>query len=177
VVNFVILVLVGGGLGAVLREFVMLMVPNPVDGFPLDILVANLLHARSCHGASPPADPLRRRQYAARSRHHGWDVDVFELCLRQRRVDAGLRGKRCRCGSLCGRQSGLRLHRNHCRREAWRTSSQVGSCGSGRRLMSLDRLLLSPVLSARAGRRRDPRDGRVRGNPGGGITDAEAWFV
>jgi fluoride exporter len=41
VVNFVILVLVGGGLGAMLREFVMLMVPNPVDGFPLDILVAN----------------------------------------------------------------------------------------------------------------------------------------
>jgi CrcB protein len=45
VVNFVILVLVGGGLGAMLREFVMLMVPNPVDGFPLDILVANLLAA------------------------------------------------------------------------------------------------------------------------------------
>jgi CrcB protein len=45
VVNFVILVLVGGGLGAMLREFIMLMVPNPVDGFPLDILVANLLAA------------------------------------------------------------------------------------------------------------------------------------
>ena len=44
-VNFVILVLVGGGLGAMLREFVMLMVPNPVDGFPLDILVANLVAA------------------------------------------------------------------------------------------------------------------------------------
>ena len=44
-VNFVILVLVGGGLGAMLREFVMLMVPNPVDGFPLDILAANLLAA------------------------------------------------------------------------------------------------------------------------------------
>ncbi len=44
-VNLVILVLVGGGLGAMLREFVMLMVPNPVDGFPLDILVANLLAA------------------------------------------------------------------------------------------------------------------------------------
>ena len=35
----------GGGLGAMLREFVMLMVPNPVDGFPLDILVANLVAA------------------------------------------------------------------------------------------------------------------------------------
>ena len=44
-VNFVILVMVGGGLGAMLREFTMLMVPNPVDGFPLDILVANLLAA------------------------------------------------------------------------------------------------------------------------------------
>jgi CrcB protein len=45
VVNFVILVMVGGGLGAMLREFVMLMVPNPVNGFPLDILAANLLAA------------------------------------------------------------------------------------------------------------------------------------
>ena len=44
-VNFIILVLVGGGLGAMLHEFTMLMVPNPVDGFPLDILVANLLAA------------------------------------------------------------------------------------------------------------------------------------
>ena len=44
-INFVILVLVGGGLGAMLREFVMLMVPNPMDGFPLDILVANLVAA------------------------------------------------------------------------------------------------------------------------------------
>ena len=44
-VNFVILVMVGGGLGAMLREFAMLMVPNPVNGFPLDILAANLLAA------------------------------------------------------------------------------------------------------------------------------------
>lgn len=43
--NLVILVLVGGGLGAMLREFIMLMVPNLADGFPLDILVANLLAA------------------------------------------------------------------------------------------------------------------------------------
>ena len=28
-----------------LREFVMLMAPNPVDGFPLDILAANLVAA------------------------------------------------------------------------------------------------------------------------------------
>jgi CrcB protein len=45
VLNFIILVMVGGGLGAMLREFTMLMVPNPVDGFPLDILAANLLAA------------------------------------------------------------------------------------------------------------------------------------
>jgi fluoride exporter len=45
VVNFAMLVFVGGGLGAMLREFVMLMVPNLADGFPLDILVANLVAA------------------------------------------------------------------------------------------------------------------------------------
>jgi fluoride exporter len=45
VINFVMPVFVGGALGAMLREFVMLMVPNPADGFPLDILVANLVAA------------------------------------------------------------------------------------------------------------------------------------
>jgi CrcB protein len=45
VVNFVILVFVGGALGSILREFVMLMVPNLADSFPLDILVANLVAA------------------------------------------------------------------------------------------------------------------------------------
>jgi fluoride exporter len=45
VTNFVIPVFVGGALGAVLREFVMLAVPNLADGFPLDILVANLVAA------------------------------------------------------------------------------------------------------------------------------------
>ncbi|WP_354141568.1 CrcB family protein [Bradyrhizobium sp. LB11.1] len=44
-VNIVILVFVGGALGAVLREFSMLMVPSLADNFPLDILVANLLAA------------------------------------------------------------------------------------------------------------------------------------
>jgi fluoride exporter len=43
--KFALLVFVGGGLGAMLREFAMLLVPNPVDGFPLDILVANLVAA------------------------------------------------------------------------------------------------------------------------------------
>ena len=44
-VNIVILVFVGGALGAMLREFTMLMVPNLADKFPLDILVANLVAA------------------------------------------------------------------------------------------------------------------------------------
>ncbi len=43
--KFAILVFVGGALGAMLREFFMLMVPNLVDGFPLDILAANLVAA------------------------------------------------------------------------------------------------------------------------------------
>ena len=42
-VKIITLVFVGGALGAVLREFVMLMVPNLADKFPLDILVANLV--------------------------------------------------------------------------------------------------------------------------------------
>ncbi len=37
------LVLVGGALGAVLREYMMLVVPTPTDKFPLDILVANVV--------------------------------------------------------------------------------------------------------------------------------------
>jgi len=45
VVNIVILVFGGGALGAMLREFTMLMVPNLADKFPLDILVANLVAA------------------------------------------------------------------------------------------------------------------------------------
>ena len=44
-VNIITLVFVGGALGAMLREFTMLMVPNLVDNFPLDILVANLVAA------------------------------------------------------------------------------------------------------------------------------------
>jgi CrcB protein len=43
--KIVMLVFVGGALGAVLRESAMLMVPTLSRGFPLDILVANLLAA------------------------------------------------------------------------------------------------------------------------------------
>ncbi|MFZ1425600.1 MAG: CrcB family protein [Geminicoccaceae bacterium] len=40
-INSVILVLVGGAFGAMLRKYLMLSVPQ-VDGLPLDILVANV---------------------------------------------------------------------------------------------------------------------------------------
>ena len=43
--NAVILVFIGGAVGAILREFLMLMVRNPIDGFPMDILTANLIAA------------------------------------------------------------------------------------------------------------------------------------
>jgi CrcB protein len=45
VIKIVILVFVGCALGAMLREFLMLMVPQGSRGFPLDILVANLVAA------------------------------------------------------------------------------------------------------------------------------------
>jgi fluoride exporter len=45
VIKIIILVFAGGALGATLREFLMLMVPQGSRGFPLDILAANLLAA------------------------------------------------------------------------------------------------------------------------------------
>jgi CrcB protein len=44
-IKIVILVFAGGALGAMLREFLMLVVPQGSRGFPLDILVANLVAA------------------------------------------------------------------------------------------------------------------------------------
>jgi fluoride exporter len=41
--NFVAMVFLGGGAGAVLREVLMLVIPRLADNFPLDILVANLV--------------------------------------------------------------------------------------------------------------------------------------
>ena len=41
--NAVILVFVGGAVGAVLREFLMLSVPHLSDGFPMDIFAANIV--------------------------------------------------------------------------------------------------------------------------------------
>jgi fluoride exporter len=45
VIKIVTLVFVGGALGAMLREFFMLMVPQGSRGFPLDILAANVVAA------------------------------------------------------------------------------------------------------------------------------------
>jgi fluoride exporter len=45
VIKIVVLVFIGGALGAMLREFLMLLVPTLSRGFPLDILVANLVAA------------------------------------------------------------------------------------------------------------------------------------
>ena len=44
-IKIVMLVFVGGALGAMLREMLMSMVPQGSRGFPLDILVANLVAA------------------------------------------------------------------------------------------------------------------------------------
>jgi CrcB protein len=41
--NTIILVFVGGSVGALVREFFMLGVPKLQDGFPLDIFLANLV--------------------------------------------------------------------------------------------------------------------------------------
>ena len=44
-IKIAVLVFIGGALGAVLREFLMRVVPTLADGFPLDILAANLVAA------------------------------------------------------------------------------------------------------------------------------------
>ena len=60
-IKTVLLVAIGGGIGAILRELLMLAIGSAQDGFPLDILVANLtasfllglacaLHARKALG-------------------------------------------------------------------------------------------------------------------------------
>jgi fluoride exporter len=45
VIKIALLVFVGGALGATLRELLILIVPQGSRGFPLDILVANLVAA------------------------------------------------------------------------------------------------------------------------------------
>jgi CrcB protein len=44
-IKIILFVFIGGALGSVLREFLMLVVPTPADRFPLDILAANLVAA------------------------------------------------------------------------------------------------------------------------------------
>ncbi|CAH1659461.1 Putative fluoride ion transporter CrcB [Hyphomicrobiales bacterium] len=44
-INTVILVFVGGALGAIIRELLMLGTPHLADNFPLDIFVANIVAA------------------------------------------------------------------------------------------------------------------------------------
>ncbi|NGF16603.1 CrcB family protein [Morganella morganii] len=41
--NMVILIFIGGAFGAICRELLMLGVPSLHDGFPLDILAANII--------------------------------------------------------------------------------------------------------------------------------------
>ncbi|STT46592.1 camphor resistance protein CrcB [Klebsiella pneumoniae] len=43
--NFTILIFVGGAFGAICRELLMLVVPRLSDGFPLDIFIANIIAA------------------------------------------------------------------------------------------------------------------------------------
>ena len=42
-VNAVILVIIGGAVGALAREFLMLGIPDLSDGFPLSIFIANVV--------------------------------------------------------------------------------------------------------------------------------------
>ena len=42
-IKIILAVFVGGAVGAILRELFMQIVPNLADGFPLDILAANLI--------------------------------------------------------------------------------------------------------------------------------------
>lgn len=43
--NSIILVFIGGAVGATVREYIMLISPRPTDQFPVDILIANLAAA------------------------------------------------------------------------------------------------------------------------------------
>ena len=100
VIKIVIPVFLGGALGAVLREFIMLMVPTLSRGFPLDILVANLLAALLLGLVAA----LHRRKVvsdgstADRNGHYGRTVDIFELCVWLGRADDALGDGRHRRG-------------------------------------------------------------------------------
>jgi protein CrcB len=134
VVNTVILVFVGGALGAMLREFSMLMVPNLSDNFPLDILVANLVAAFLLGLVTA----LHRRQIVSEDAEMlvgsgiaGGLSTFSSLVYGRSRLDVGLDGKRRRRASLCRDQSGAGLHRSHCRTEAQRTRLSMNGFPAG----------------------------------------------
>jgi len=64
VIKIIAVVFVGGAVGAMLREFLMLIVPSLADGFPLDILAANLVasfllgFATALHGRKVLSDSV-----------------------------------------------------------------------------------------------------------------------
>ena len=43
--NFIILVFIGGAFGAMCRELIMASTPSLSDGFPMDIFIANIVAA------------------------------------------------------------------------------------------------------------------------------------
>jgi CrcB protein len=147
-VNFVILVLVGGGLGAMLREFVTLMVPNLADGFPMDILAANLVAAfllglvTALHRWQVLSDDVNMLLGAGimggMSTFSSFVYGSVVLMQPRRRAPSSRQST--------SQQSGARLPRDHCRRQARQASARAGRCGSsGGRPMSLDPLLLSRI--------------------------------
>jgi hypothetical protein len=113
VTNSVVLVFVGGALGSMLREFVILVVPNLVDGFPLDILVANLVAAFVLGLVAA----LRSRQFVSEGVYMLVGIGItgglstfssFACC---RHADDGLDGKPRHRVGLCRDQSDAGLDR------------------------------------------------------------------
>lgn len=83
--NMVILIFVGGAFGAICRELLMLGVPSLSDGFPLDILAANIIasffagdHCRAI--ATQPYQSIC--ECACGDRHYGRIIDFQQLCVR-----------------------------------------------------------------------------------------------
>ena len=97
-VNFVILVFVGGALGA-MAAFLLGLVTAPHNrravSEGVNMIIGTAIYRRT--------------------------VDVFELCLWRARADIDLEGKRCRRVGLCRDQSGSGLRRGDSRTEARRT--------------------------------------------------------
>ena len=94
-IKIIVAVFVGGAVGAILRELFMLIVPNLADGFPLDILAANLVasfllgFATTLHSQKVVSDDVNSLLGTALRR----TVDVFQLCLWRRRTgDASATG-------------------------------------------------------------------------------------